>query len=87
MTRLDPYLVSVREAARLLGMSTWSAYLLCESGDLPSGRIDGRILIPVEAVRGIDITGRRWIGRRRVREGGAATNSRACWRAVLAEAT
>lgn len=46
-----PYLVSVAEAARGLGVKPYPVYELCESGELPHGRIGQQIVIPVEAVR------------------------------------
>jgi excisionase family DNA binding protein len=38
--------VTVEQAAEMLGISRGSAYLACQSGDIPSLRIRGRILIP-----------------------------------------
>ena len=37
---------SVAEAARMLGLSVASAYRAIESGEIPSIRIGGRILVP-----------------------------------------
>lgn len=34
----DPIFVSVKEAARLLGLTPWSVYQLCNSGVLASGK-------------------------------------------------
>lgn len=34
----DPIFVSVKEAARLLNLSPWSVYQLCNSGVLASGK-------------------------------------------------
>lgn len=46
-----PYLLSVAEAARRLGVKPWPVYELCESGELPHSRIGQRVVIPVHAVR------------------------------------
>lgn len=47
VTRTTPLntrlLVSVKEAAQLLGLTSWSVYKLCESGELKSGRIPGQL--------------------------------------------
>ena len=37
---------TVAEAARMLGLSVASAYRAIESGEIPSIRIGGRILVP-----------------------------------------
>lgn len=48
---------SVPEAARMLGISTWLAYRLVASGELPSLRLGRRVVIPrkglEEHVRGV----------------------------------
>jgi excisionase family DNA binding protein len=44
------YLVTVAQAARLLGAKPCPVLELCERGELPSTRIGERILIPREAV-------------------------------------
>jgi hypothetical protein len=46
-----PYLVSAADAARLLACRPFDVVKLCRSGELPSGRIGRRWVIPVEAVR------------------------------------
>ncbi len=46
-----PYLVSVAEAARRRGVKPWPVYELCESGELPHGRIGEQIVIPAQAVK------------------------------------
>lgn len=43
-----PAVVSVEEAARVLGISRSTAYNAVRDGDLPSVRIRGRILIPAQ---------------------------------------
>lgn len=48
---LSPVLVSVKEAADMLGITTWAAYLLCDSGDLCSGYIGRRRKVDVDSVR------------------------------------
>jgi len=43
-------LISVKEAARRLCMTPWSVYQLCESGAIPAGRVEGRIVIRPEDI-------------------------------------
>lgn len=50
-TTAEPLLVSCAEAAWLLGVKPYPVYQLCESGELPSGRIGRQIVIPFRAVR------------------------------------
>jgi len=45
-------LVTVPEAARLLGIKTWRAYALIRAGVIPSVRLGERCLrVPVDALR------------------------------------
>ena len=48
---MDPLVVSASEGARALGISRASIYTLLSSGELPSLKVAGRRLIPVEALR------------------------------------
>jgi len=41
---------SVREAARLLGLSRTGTYLLIQRGALPSIKLGGRVLVPRKAL-------------------------------------
>lgn len=51
MPELDPIFVSVKEAARLLGLSTWSMYQKLDQQVIES-RYDGRKrLVSVESLR------------------------------------
>lgn len=51
MTQLDPIYVSVKEAARVLGLSTWSIYQKLDAQEIAS-RYDGRKrLVVVESLR------------------------------------
>lgn len=51
MTQLDPIYVSVKEAARILGLSTWSLYQKLDKQVIES-RYDGRKrLVVVESLR------------------------------------
>ena len=45
-----PSLVSVKRAAQMLGTEPATVAELCELGDLPSGRMGERIVIPAAAV-------------------------------------
>lgn len=47
----EPLLVSVKEAARLLNITPWSAYELCLSGVLASGMQGRRRSVSLESVR------------------------------------
>ena len=46
-----PYLITVAEASRRLGVKPWPVLELCRSGELPSGMIGKQFVIPVGAVR------------------------------------
>jgi excisionase family DNA binding protein len=46
----DRLALSVEEAARLLGISTWLAYELVHQGELPSLRLGRRIVVPRAAL-------------------------------------
>jgi len=51
-TTQQPILVTVPEAARLLGIRTWRAYALINAGVIPSVRLGERCLrVPVDALR------------------------------------
>ena len=50
---LAPAAVSVREAARYLGISPGSAYRAARSGELPAVRIGGRIVVPLDRLRAL----------------------------------
>jgi excisionase family DNA binding protein len=50
MTRLT---VSVPEAAKLLGLSRSSTYEAVRRGDLPSIRVGGRVLIPIQRLESL----------------------------------
>lgn len=51
MPDLDPIYVSVKEAARMLGLSTWSIYQKLDAQEIES-RYDGRKrLVVVESLR------------------------------------
>lgn len=61
----DRLLVSVREAARLLGIGRDTAYGLIREGRLPAVRIGRRVLVPRAALE-------PWVvDQARAREGGA----------------
>ena len=48
----QPILVTVPEAARLLGIKTWRAYALINAGIIPSVRLGERCLrVPVDKLR------------------------------------
>lgn len=47
---MDPLLVSVEEAARLLGLGRSAAYELLARGDLPRVKVGRRTLVPVRAL-------------------------------------
>ena len=42
---------SVKEAAELLGIGRTHAYALAKSGDLPTVKLGGRVVVPAEALR------------------------------------
>ncbi len=44
---MNPLAVSVPEAARLLGLSRSTTYTAVKNGDIPSVRVGGRILVPM----------------------------------------
>ncbi len=46
-----PYLVTVAEAARLLGAKPYLVLEPCEAGELPSAMVGERRVIPARAVR------------------------------------
>lgn len=51
MSTADPrILVSVREAARMVSMTPWQVYRLCDAGAIESGYHDGRRLVLVESL-------------------------------------
>ena len=50
---MDRMAVSVAEAARLLGLSKSSAYRAVKYGMIPTGRLGGRLLVPVAALERI----------------------------------
>jgi excisionase family DNA binding protein len=43
--------VPLDEAARLLGVSKWTAYKLAHSGELPTTRIGRKLYVPVAVLR------------------------------------
>lgn len=47
---VEPITVSVKHAARLLGLSPWTVYKLCESKTIASVKHGNRILIRPEAL-------------------------------------
>jgi excisionase family DNA binding protein len=55
MTVLDPtegrYMISVLDAAKVLGISRSYAYLMANTGELPTVRLGRRILVPVASLR------------------------------------
>jgi excisionase family DNA binding protein len=55
MTVLDPtegrYMISVLDAAKILGISRSYAYLMANTGELPTVRLGRRILVPVASLR------------------------------------
>lgn len=52
---LDPtegrYMISVLDAAKVLGISRSYAYLMANTGELPTVRLGRRILVPVASLR------------------------------------
>ena len=50
-TSLDPIFVSVKDAARLLGLSTWVCYKLLDEGRIESRYEGRRRLVSVESLR------------------------------------
>ena len=49
----DPrILVSVKEAAEMLGLSAWEVYQMCGSGTLESGKHGKRRMVSLDSVRG-----------------------------------
>jgi excisionase family DNA binding protein len=55
MTVLDPtegrYMISVLDAAKVLGISRSYAYMMANTGELPTVRLGRRILVPVASLR------------------------------------
>jgi excisionase family DNA binding protein len=55
MIVLDPtegrYMISVLDAAKVLGISRSYAYLMANTGELPTVRLGRRILVPVASLR------------------------------------
>lgn len=49
--QLEPLLLSVDEAARLLNVASRTVWTLTKSGTLPHVRIGRRVLYPVDALR------------------------------------
>jgi excisionase family DNA binding protein len=49
-TEIECRTYSVREAARILGVSSSYAYLVIERGEIPALRMGGRILVPRDAL-------------------------------------
>jgi excisionase family DNA binding protein len=47
----DRWALSVDETAAILGVSRAHAYRMVRAGELPSIRLGGRILVPVEMLR------------------------------------
>jgi excisionase family DNA binding protein len=43
--------VPLDEAARLLGISKWTAYKLAKSGELPTNRVGRNLYVPVPVLR------------------------------------
>lgn len=48
---IEPLLVSVNEAARILGVSPWSCYKLLRDGKIDSRHIGSRRMVKVESLR------------------------------------
>lgn len=49
--RIEPFAVSAGEAARLLGISKPTVYVLMERADFPRFKVGTRVLIPVDGLR------------------------------------
>lgn len=49
--QIEPIFTSVKEAARLLALSTWQVYELCDRGALVSQYEGRRRLVRVESIR------------------------------------
>lgn len=47
----EPILISVKEAARLLNLTAWSVYQMCDSGELASGKKGKRRMVSMAAVK------------------------------------
>jgi excisionase family DNA binding protein len=47
---LEPRAFSVTQVAKMLGLSRASAYRAIETGDIPSVKVGGRIIIPADAL-------------------------------------
>jgi len=63
---VEPLLVSVPEAARILSLGRSKTYLLVSRGVLPSLRIGRSVLVPLEELRA-------WVAQRRAEGIGEAT--------------
>lgn len=48
---LEPILISVKEAARLLNLTDWSVYQMCDSGELASGKKGKRRMVSMASVK------------------------------------
>jgi excisionase family DNA binding protein len=48
---LDPIFISVKQAARLLNLTPWSVYQLCDEGTLESQYFGKRRLVRLTSVR------------------------------------
>ncbi|MCV7193147.1 helix-turn-helix domain-containing protein [Mycolicibacterium brumae] len=46
-----PLLLSVPQAAKILGISRAAGYRLAKSGDLPTRRLGGRVYVVTESLR------------------------------------
>ena len=51
MTEIQPIFVSVKEAARILGLTTWSVYQLLDAQKIASQYHGRRRLVRVESLR------------------------------------
>ena len=51
MDKLEPLTVSAAEAARLLGVSRPTVYILLNRTDFPSFRVGNRVLVSVAGLR------------------------------------
>lgn len=48
---IEPIFISVKEAAKALGLSPWTTYQLCDKGEIESRYQGRRRLVSVESVR------------------------------------
>jgi excisionase family DNA binding protein len=74
---MEPLLISVADAARVLGLSTSTIGSLAATGTIPSLRIGKRVLLPVKALE-------EWIEGRLAED---ADRYRASWTGIRAYAT